>query len=59
MPDLYQISFGYQPHYVVAMSFADAEKTAKEHKYSPEKIERLGPYVLISDDVFRSMREDD
>ena len=49
MSDLYQFVFGYQPHYVVAESYADAEKTIKETGYSPAKqIECLGPYVYIS-----------
>ena len=57
MSDLYQIAFGYQPNYVVAVSFADAEKTAKDAKYMPEKIECLGPYVLISKTVLEEEAE--
>ena len=52
MGNLYQFAFGYQPHYVVAESFADAEKTTEAAGYkSIETIECLGPYVLISRNV--------
>ena len=49
--NLYQFVSGHQPHYVVALNFADAETTILERYSSPEKIEDLGPYVQISADV--------
>jgi len=52
--DLYQWQFGYQPHYVVAVDYADAERTIRE-KYGAfiqiKQIKLLGSYVEISQKV--------
>lgn len=46
--NLYQFEFN-QPHYVVAMNYGDAACTIAAAGYSqPQKIECLGPYILIS-----------
>jgi len=59
MSDLYQFEFGYQPHYVVATSFADAEKTIKDARYVPKTIECLGPYVMISEAALKEESDDE
>ena len=49
--ELYQWTFGHQPHYVVAMDYADAEVEIK-NKYGRftkiDRIDCLGPYVTVS-----------
>jgi hypothetical protein len=49
--NLYQWQFTHQPHYVVAESLGDAEKTIKD-KYGwttdINRIDNLGPYVEVS-----------
>jgi len=59
MFDLYQISFGHQPHFVVATSFGDAEREAKAKGYILERIECLGPYILVTSDAIKAINEDD
>jgi len=52
--NLYQWQFGYQPHYIVAVDYADAERTIREKYGAFTKIKRmelLGPYVEISQKV--------
>lgn len=63
--DLYQWGGAYQRHYVVADSYADAERTILE-KYGgsgPDELVCLGPYVQVSRDVlerlYRESRDDD
>ena len=55
--NLYQWKFGYQPHFVVARDLADAEKTIKK-KYGwttqIERIDLLGPYVMLSEDAIKA-----
>jgi hypothetical protein len=49
MLQLFQYAFGIQPHYVVAHSFGDAERTIMDAGEAvPKRIENLGPYVLIT-----------
>ena len=46
--NLYQHSFGSQPHYVVADSYGAAERMIIDEGYrAPARIEFLGPYVLV------------
>ena len=53
--NLYQFLFGYQPHYVIALTYADAEQKIRKQYRNPDKIECLGPYVMISDEVLELM----
>ena len=49
--NLYQYAFGYQPHYIVAINYADAEEGIKAAGYSmPDRIDCLGPYVLVTEE---------
>ena len=56
--NLYQYSLGYQPHYVVAMDYADAEQSILSAYAAPEKIECLGPYIALSISVRMCVIED-
>lgn len=56
MKQLFQWAFGVQPNYVVAESFADAEKEIRR-QYGTTTVRRLdlvSPYVEISDAVLIS-----
>ncbi len=57
---LYRWGDTYQPHYVVAKNYADAEATIRA-KYGGtmniDKIEDLGSYVQISDAIAAAMAE--
>lgn len=58
--NLYQYTFGYQPHYVVAEDFGDAEKTIKTGYPGcvPVKIECHGAYIGFSRKVRLRIIED-
>ena len=48
--NLYQWSFGCQPHYVIAEDLGDAERVIKqEYDNAIERIDCLGPYVQVSE----------
>lgn len=45
---LFQFMFGIQPHYAVAKNYGEAEQLIVDSGYgTPEKIEDLGPYILL------------
>lgn len=45
---LFQFTFGYQPHYVVARDFAQAEELIRSKGYSTiDRIDRVSDYVIL------------
>jgi hypothetical protein len=56
---LYQFAFGYQPHYVVAKDFGDAERLIHKHNYSFTEIKDLGPYIILDAAIDHEATEPD